>query len=67
VSCRSAWHLPGYDVNEAGQIHAYICDLRQLPYSEQLYWQSFNVEPKTFQPSPRADHEHCAELGRTER
>jgi hypothetical protein len=47
VSCRSAWHLPGYDVNEAGQIHAYICDLRQLPYSEQLYWQSFNVEPKT--------------------
>lgn len=46
VSCRSAWHLRGYDVNEAGQIHAYICDLRLLPYSEQLHWQSFNVEPK---------------------
>lgn len=47
VSCRSAWHLRGYDVNEAGQVHAYICDLRGLPYSEQLHWQSFNVEPKT--------------------
>lgn len=46
VSCRSAWHLRGYDVNEAGQIHVYICDLRKLPYSEQLHWQSFNVEPK---------------------
>lgn len=47
VSCRAAWHLRGYDVNEAGQIHVYICDLRNLPYSEQLHWQSFNVEPKT--------------------
>lgn len=47
VSCRAAWHLRGYDVNEAGQIHVYICDLRSLPYSEQLHWQSFNVEPKT--------------------
>ncbi len=47
VSCRAAWHLRSYDVNEAGQIHVYICDLRSLPYSEQLHWQSFNVEPKT--------------------
>lgn len=46
ISCRAAWHLKGYDVNEAGQIHAYICDLRNLPYSEQLHWQSFNIEPK---------------------
>ena len=46
VSCRAAWHLRGYDVNEAGQIHAYICDLRALPYSEQLHWLSFNVEPQ---------------------
>ena len=47
IHCRSAWELRGYDVNEAGQVHAYICDLRNLPYSEQLYWKSFNEEPQT--------------------
>ena len=47
VYCRGSWRLRGYDVNEAGQVHAYICDLRSLPYSEQLYWKSFNEEPKT--------------------
>lgn len=47
ISCRAAWHLRGYDVNDAGQVHAYICDLRMLPYSEQLHWLSFNEEPKT--------------------
>ncbi len=46
VSCRAAWHLRGYDVNEAGQIHAYISDLRALPYTEQLHWRAFNVEPQ---------------------
>jgi len=46
VSCRGAWHLRGYDVNEADQVHAYICDLRNLPYREQLHWASFNEEPK---------------------
>ena len=28
-------------------MHAYIVELRFLPYEEQLYWLSFNVEPKT--------------------
>lgn len=46
IDCRAAWHLKGYDVNEAGQVHAYICDLRRLPYSEQLHWLSYNEEPK---------------------
>jgi hypothetical protein len=46
VSCRAAWHLEGIDVNEAGQVHAYICYLRRLPYEEQLHWLSFNEEPK---------------------
>jgi hypothetical protein len=46
ISCRAAWHLQGIDVNEAGQVHAYICDLRQLPYAEQLHWLSFNEPPK---------------------
>lgn len=47
VTCRAAWHLKGIDVNEAGQVHAYICDLRRLPYEEQLHWLSFNEPPKT--------------------
>lgn len=46
VSCRSAWHLEGIDVNDAGQIHAYICYLRRLPYTEQLHWLSFSEKPK---------------------
>ncbi len=47
VQCRAAWYLKGIDVNEAGQVHAYICYLRNLPYSEQLHWASFNEEPKS--------------------
>lgn len=47
IYCRDAWELRDYDVNEAGQVHVYICDLRNLPYSEQLYWKSFNEKPKT--------------------
>ena len=46
ILCRGAWELRRYDVNEAEQVHAYICDLRRLPYSEQLYWKSFSEEPK---------------------
>jgi hypothetical protein len=45
VSCRAAWYLKGYDVNDAGQIHVYLCDLRRLPYTEQLHWLSFNEPP----------------------
>ncbi|MDQ3007122.1 MAG: hypothetical protein M3R47_17280 [Chloroflexota bacterium] len=47
VSCRATWHLQSIDVNEAGQVHAYICYLRSLPYTEQLHWLSFNEAPKT--------------------
>jgi len=46
ITCRSAWHLRGYDINEAGQVHAYICDLRSLPIQEQRYWKGFNEQPK---------------------
>ena len=46
IICRGGWRLRGYDVNEAGQVHAYICDLSKLPYEEQLYWKSFNEKPK---------------------
>lgn len=47
VSCRAAWNLRGIDVNEAGQVHAYIVYLRNLPYSEQLHWLAHNEPPKT--------------------
>ncbi len=46
VSCRATWHLEAIDVNDAGQIHAYICYLSRLPYEELLHWLSFNEPPK---------------------
>ena len=45
ISCRGGWSLR-YDVNDAGQLHAYICDLRGIPFREQQYWQTFNEKPK---------------------
>ena len=45
ISCRGAWYLKTYDINEAGQVHTYIGYLADLPYSEQLYWKSFNERP----------------------
>jgi hypothetical protein len=46
ITCRAAWYLKAFDVNEAGQVFAYICYLRNLPYTEQLHWQSYNEVPK---------------------
>ena len=46
IICRDVWILRDYDINEAGQVHAYICDLRKLPHQEQLYWKSFNEMPR---------------------
>ncbi|MGH8627431.1 MAG: hypothetical protein ACREYC_19905 [Gammaproteobacteria bacterium] len=46
ITCRAAWHLRAFDVNEAGQVFAYICYLHNLPHSEQLHWQSCNEVPK---------------------
>jgi hypothetical protein len=46
IGCRNAWHIKSYDINEAGQVHAYIGDLAHLPIEEQRYWQSFNEWPK---------------------
>jgi hypothetical protein len=47
ISCRNAWHLKTYDVNDAGQVHTYLTYLGDLPYSEQLYWKAFNEGPKS--------------------
>ena len=46
ITCRGAWDLRGYGVNDAGQVFAYICDLRNLPTSEQLHWKAHNEPPK---------------------
>jgi hypothetical protein len=46
ICARGGWYLKSYDVNEANQVHAYLCDLAKLPYTEQIYWQSFNEWPK---------------------
>lgn len=46
ISCRNAWYLKTYDINEAGQVHTYIGYLANLPIEEQRYWQSFNEWPK---------------------
>ncbi len=47
ISCRAAWTLRAYDVNDAGQVFAYICYLRALPHAELLHWKSYNEQPKT--------------------
>jgi hypothetical protein len=46
ITCRNAWHLATYDVNEPGQVHTYIKYLGDLPHSEQVYWRAFNEPPK---------------------
>lgn len=46
ISCRGAWSLQTYDINDAGQVHTYICYLRNLPYEEQLHWKAYNESPK---------------------
>lgn len=46
IHCRAAWFLEAFDVNEAGQVFAYICYIRRLPESELLHWLSYNEKPK---------------------
>ncbi len=47
ITCRAAWSLRNYSVNEAGQVAVYICYIRDLPLEEQLHWKAYNEEPKT--------------------
>ncbi|MGL1934473.1 MAG: hypothetical protein OCD01_05615 [Fibrobacterales bacterium] len=46
ITCRDAWHLKTFDVNEAGQVHTYIGYLSRLPFQEQLHWLQYNEDPK---------------------
>lgn len=47
ITCRGAWHLETYDINQAGQVHTYLVYLRRLPYEEQLHWKQYNEAPKS--------------------
>ena len=46
IVCRGGWDLKSFGVNDAGQIFAYICDLRHLPHEEQLHWAIYNEVPR---------------------
>lgn len=46
ISCRGAWHLDTYDINDAGQVHTYLTYLSRLPHSEQLHWKQYSEKPK---------------------
>jgi hypothetical protein len=46
ITCRNAWHLKTFDINEAGQVHTYIGYLQHLPFKEQQYWKLYNEWPK---------------------
>lgn len=46
VSCRGAWGLQTFDINDEGQVHTYLKYLADLPHSEQLHWKQYNEEPK---------------------
>lgn len=46
ISCRGAWYLQTYHINEAGQVFTYLVYLGHLPHNEQLYWKSYNEKPE---------------------
>jgi len=46
ILCRGGWWLKSYSANAAGQIAVYICDLRDIPHEEQIYWKTHNQPPK---------------------
>lgn len=46
ITCRNAWHLKTFDINEAGQVHTYIGYLQHLPFQEQQHWKLHNEWPK---------------------
>ena len=50
IRCRGGWGLRSYHINEAGQVTAYIRDLRTLPREEQRHWAIYNEEPKAGLP-----------------
>ena len=45
VGCLDLWGMP-IDVTDEELVQVWLCDLGRLPYSEQLHWREFNVEPR---------------------
>lgn len=64
IHCRATWTLRAFDVNVAGQVHAYICYLRDLPHAEQLHWASFNEAPKATISQRAITHDFKGEFAR---
>jgi len=46
ISCRGAWYLQTFALNDAGQVTTYLGYLSRLPYEEQLHWKQYNERPK---------------------
>ena len=47
IYCKNGWNLKSYDFNQkTNQISVYLLDLSKLAHQEQLYWKSYNEEPK---------------------
>ena len=67
ITCRNAWSLKEYDLNDAEQVHVYICDLRDLPHSEQSYWKTFNEQPKSGLSQRVIDRDFKAKIPETPR
>lgn len=43
VRCLDLWGIP-FDINEENQVQVYLGDLQRMPYQEQSYWKSCNIE-----------------------
>ena len=62
ISCRNAWHLETFDINEEGQVHTYIGYLARLPHEEQIYWRAFNEWPKGGISKRAFEHDHLGKF-----
>ncbi|MDO8869524.1 MAG: hypothetical protein Q7V10_02115 [Methanobacteriaceae archaeon] len=56
IECRGSWSLDYIDINEEGQVFAFMYQISRLPYSEQKYWKSFNEKPKAGISKRAYDH-----------
>ena len=59
ISCRGAWYLKSYGINDAGQVFSYVGDLNRLPYSEQLHWKQYNEPPNAGLPKRTIETDFC--------
>lgn len=48
IFCKNAWSLKPYGINDDLLVHTFLVCLSWLPYKEQQYWKSYNVEPHDY-------------------